>query len=117
MTLLEWALSVLVALMILIPCLAYGIREIRDYDNIVAGVISIVVGTVVAVGIIVGLWFYFHRDDDTEKSVRVYDENGQMIEQYEGKLDISYDTNRIILDDENGKRYIIYQKTGIVIIE
>ncbi len=52
-----------------------------------------------------------------ERSVSVYDVDGDLIKKYEGRFDVDYDSNRIIFDDEHGKRHIIYYPTGTVIID
>ena len=52
-----------------------------------------------------------------QRTVRVYDVEGDIIEEYEGKFDIEYDSDRILFDDEHGKRHIIYYTTGTVIID
>lgn len=52
-----------------------------------------------------------------ERSVRVYDINGNLIEEYNGKFDVSYASNHIKFDDETGRRHIIYYSTGMVIID
>lgn len=40
-----------------------------------------------------------------ERTIKVYDVNGKLIQQYDGKFDIDYDDSRILFDDENGKRH------------
>lgn len=55
--------------------------------------------------------------DGIERVVRVYDVNGGLIETYDGKFDITYDDDRVLFDDENGKRHIIYYPTGTVLID
>lgn len=52
-----------------------------------------------------------------ERTVKVYDIKGDIIAEYEGKFDVDYNESRIIFDDENGKRHIIYYKTATVIID
>ena len=52
-----------------------------------------------------------------ERVVRIYDVNGELIEKYEGKFDVEYDSDRILFDDENGKRHVIYYSTATVIID
>lgn len=52
-----------------------------------------------------------------ERTVEVYDVTGNLIKQYEGKFDVSYDNDRIIFDDEKGNRHVIYYPTGTVIID
>ena len=48
----------------------------------------------------------------------VYDINGILIKQYDGKFDIETDRNNYILfDDETGKRHVIYYTTGTVIVD
>lgn len=51
------------------------------------------------------------------RSVEVYDATGNLIKTYDGKFDIDYDDDRIIFDDEHGKRHVIYYPTGTVIID
>jgi hypothetical protein len=45
------------------------------------------------------------------------DVTGNLLKTYEGKFDIDYDDNRIIFDDETGKRHVIYYPTGTVIVD
>ena len=52
-----------------------------------------------------------------ERTIRVYDVEGDLIQEYDGKFDVTYDNDRIMFDDENGKRHIIYYPTGTVIID
>lgn len=50
-----------------------------------------------------------------DRTVTVYDYNGNVLGEWAGKFDISEDDNEIYFDDENGKRVII--QNGIVICE
>ena len=52
-----------------------------------------------------------------ERRVEVYDATGNLIKTYEGKFDIEYDDDRILFDDENGLRHVIYYPTGTVIVD
>ena len=52
-----------------------------------------------------------------ERIVKVYDMEGDLIASYQGRFDVAYDSSRIVFDDENGKRHIIYYTTGTVIID
>lgn len=52
-----------------------------------------------------------------ERRVEVYDMEGDLIKEYEGKFDVTYDDDRILFDDENGKRHVIYYSTGTVVID
>ena len=54
--------------------------------------------------------------DGIERTVTVYDINGEIIEQYSGKFDVETTSEYIIFDDENDKRHMIYFTTGNVII-
>ena len=51
------------------------------------------------------------------RTVEVYDATGNLLKTYEGKFDVDYDDDRIIFDDENNKRHVIYYPTGTVIID
>ena len=50
------------------------------------------------------------------RQVEVYDMNGDLLEQFVGKFDVSCSEDRILFDDENGNRHTIYYKSGTVII-
>lgn len=53
-----------------------------------------------------------------ERVVSVYDINGKLIQKYEGRFDVETDNdNYILFDDEEGKRHIIFYKTGTVIVD
>lgn len=53
-----------------------------------------------------------------ERTVSVYDVNGQLIKEYSGKFDIETDRESYILfDDEDGNRHIIYYTTGTIIVD
>ncbi|WP_298032125.1 hypothetical protein [uncultured Dysosmobacter sp.] len=53
-----------------------------------------------------------------ERTVRVFDINGNLIEQYCGKFDIETDrASYILFDDEQGDRHMIYYTTGTIIVD
>lgn len=54
-----------------------------------------------------------------ERTITVYNLNGEIIKIYTGKFDVdsSQETGRIKFDDEEGKRHIIYNTTGIITID
>lgn len=52
-----------------------------------------------------------------EKTVEIYDSTGNLIKQYSGKFDIDYKYDKIIFNDENGKRHVICHTTGTVIVD
>lgn len=58
--------------------------------------------------------------DGIERELTVYDMQGEVIEHYKGKFDIDTSSEgssaRILFDDEEGNRHIIYPGSGIVII-
>ena len=55
-------------------------------------------------------------DGGIEREVTVYNIQGEIIERYQGKFDLTYDDNRIMFDDEDGKRHMIFYTTSNVII-
>lgn len=77
-----------------------------------------------------GAWYYSSteagkRDLKTQESnlnggikrqVLVYDMDGDLLEEFQGHFDVDYETERILFDDENGFRHIIYFKSGTIIV-
>lgn len=91
-----------------------------------------VIGVILTIAILIGmLWWYgntasgaramksqrsnFNRG--MHRKIEVYDAVGNLIHEYEGRFDLDYDNDRIIFDDENGKRHIVFYPTGTVIVE
>lgn len=111
---------------------AIGIIIVSFIEDKVDGLIAIII-TMVIMGGIVAFQFWFYKNtaegnraiksqesnlnNGIERIVTVYDLNGQVIQKYEGKFDVTYDNSRILFDDENGKRHTIYYTTGTVIID
>ena len=63
-------------------------------------------------------YFTGHISGGIIRHVRVYDFNGNLIEEYKGAFDIEItNDNYILFDDENNLRHIIYFTTGTVIID
>lgn len=100
-------------------------------DSIIGMIISIIVTLIMAIAIWVGSFWYYNNTEDgaralktqdsnfnggIERQVIVYDANGDVIEEYQGKFDVEYDSNQILFDDENGQRHIICFGSGTVII-
>lgn len=116
---------------ILIIC-AIVIIIICFLEDKVEGLISIIASLIIMGGV-VGAQFWFYNNtaegnralktqesnlkNGIERIVTVYDVNGQVIQKYEGKFDITYDNSRILFDDENGKRHTIYYATGTITID
>lgn len=94
------------------------------------------IGTLVsiplAIALLAGMLFYYNGtaagsrafktqhsnfNKGIERTVKVYDMNGGLIQEYSGKFDIDYDDDRIIFDDENNKRHVIYYPTGTIIVD
>ena len=126
MTVAGWIIFAIIAAVIMIS--AMGIADAFDL-NIVSGFL---VGIILS-GIVLGIMlFYFNNtasgkrafksqesnfNNGIERSVEVYDATGNLLKTYSGKFDVDYDDNRIIFDDENNKRHVIYYPTGTVIID
>ena len=92
----------------------------------------LIVAFALSVGILIGMnWYYSNTEsgkravktqesnfnEGIKRSVHVYDMNGGLIKEYEGKFDVDYDNDRVIFDDEKGMRHIIYYPTGTIIID
>lgn len=130
-----WILVIVVALAG-VAVAVWCVRSIVDnkkYKNpIMPHVVGLVVTVVLTLAISgIMLWYLYGTESgerivkDTksnitggiERVVTVYDIDGEVIKQYEGKFDVGYDSERIKFDDENGKRHIIYYTTGTVTID
>lgn len=125
MTINGWGLFIILAVLIYVICIgiAYSV------DRVWVGVI---LGTLLTIAIFAAFQFYFGHTEagaraiKTEQSnlcggidrtVEVYDATGNLIKTYHGKFDVDYDDNRIVFDDENNMRHVIYYPTGTVIID
>ena len=128
MTVGGWILFAFITAMILLIGLLVGWAI--DENKSVA--ISMAVSVVLVVFVLIGMLFYYNNtasgkrayktqesnfNNGIERIVEVYDATGNLLKTYNGKFDISYDDNRIIFDDENGKRHVIYYPTGTVIVD
>lgn len=130
MTIGAWVGFIVVALILIIVGLSAGV-SIGDGEAVPA-----VVGTlcgVIASAIILGfmLWYFGNTEKGKramktqdsnfnggiERTVKVYDINGEIVAEYEGKFDVDHNQSRIIFDDENGKRHIIYYNMATVVID
>ena len=143
MTIGGWILFALVSATILIVCtiIAYCLCEKMQFRNKKARYqILIVLDIILCGALIIGflcvqLWYYENTasgqrafkdqesnfENGTDRVVTVYDVNGEVIKQYDGRFDVKTgkvdNAPYILFDDENGKRHIIYYTTGIVTID
>lgn len=126
-----WVAIVTAIVLIIAACgtwLLYG-WDLGKKFHMVA---SIVVAIVLVVLVLWGGWAYRTQtqsgqrmikswESETsggiDRTVRVYAIDGQLIEQYEGRFDVVDDEKSIIFDDEDGKRHILYNTTGTVIVD
>ena len=112
-----WMLVIIVILMVLGMTAYIGISEILD-DRKLRGAMSLVAGICAAVNIFVAAKIGISSPEqqmNTDQSVKVYDTNGNLIKQFEGKITAS--DSKIIIKDKNGKNHTVYYNSGIVIIE
>lgn len=128
MTVGAWIVFIIVALLII----GSGVFVGATGGETSSMVIGVLVGVIIS-GVILGgmLWYYnstaagaralksqeSNFNMGIERKVTVYDVEGDVIQEYEGKFDIEYDDDRILFDDEKGLRHVIYYPTGTVIID
>lgn len=124
-------LCVLLTIVILAITLGLLIKHLEEGASAVFWIVT----PLIALVLIGGLWWfaYFWQNNTEsgrrelktqdsnfhggiEREVTVYDMNGDVIEHFQGKFDVEYKDERVMFDDENGNRHIIYFKSGTVII-
>jgi uncharacterized membrane protein YeaQ/YmgE (transglycosylase-associated protein family) len=108
--------------------IAYSLMD-NDYKIGALGVVA--VGMAIIAGIwVFGNWWYTGTEEGKRalktqdsnfnggitREVMVYDMDGDLLAEYRGKFDIEYSDERIMFDDENGQRHIIYFKSGTVVV-
>lgn len=54
--------------------------------------------------------------DGLNREIIVYDCIGNKVFEFKGKFDVDYTDERILFDDENNLRHVIYFKTGTAVI-
>ena len=101
-------------------------------NEVIGGFTGGVISVLLSIILLIGMFAYYRNTESGKRAiktqqsnfgggisrtVKVYDINGNLIQEYEGKFDVDYDAERIIFDDENGKRHIIYYTTGTIIID
>lgn len=102
-----------------------------EEKNTVGAILSfIVTGAIIAAIWIGGNWYYTNTEagkralktqdsnihGGIEREIIVYDMEGDEIERFRGKFDVDYSEERIMFDDENGNRHVIYFKSGTIIV-
>ena len=121
--------------MIAVVISAACIYKIAEGDNIAIGIIGLVISIICLIAVWIGLVWYYNstaagqRAVKTQKSefgtgipreITVYDMQGDVLEHYEGKFDIDFTSDqsgeRIVFDDEQGLRHVIYPGGGIVVV-
>lgn len=125
MPIVGWIIFAVIAIFVLILFAMFG----NALDHFSLGCVS---GVFICVIIMMVMIWYYHStasgrrayksqesnfNNGIERVVRVYDVNGQLITEYDGKFDITYDNDRILFDDQNGKRHVIYYPTGTVTVD
>lgn len=123
------AIVIDIILFITIIGLAFYMGADNDFT---AGLITFLIGIIILGGIIGGEAWYYNNSESGKRAlksqesnykggikrkVRIYDINGKLIQEYKGKFDVDSNSDRIIFDDEKGKRHTIYYSTSTVIID
>lgn len=125
MPLIGWVIYILISIVIAIICTLIAI------DTNMASVLSVVTFCLCLILFLAMHWYFNNTaagrrayksqksnfNNGIERVVRVYDVNGKLITEYDGKFDITYDNDRILFDDQNGKRHVIYYPTGTVTVD
>ena len=128
MTLGGWVIYLLIAGAIAIPTYFALTEAESSKGKIAAALIGVLLAIIV---LLIMLWWYgsteagkrafktqkSNFEGGIEREVRVYDVDGELIQSYAGKFDVVHDENRILFDDEDGKRHVIYYPTGTIIID
>lgn len=119
---------VTIVVLIIAGLIAYSLMD-NDYKIGALGVVA--VGMAIIAGVwIFGNWWYTSTEEGKRalktqdsnfnggitREVMVYDMDGDLLAEYRGKFDIEYSDERIMFDDENGQRHIIYFKSGTVVV-
>lgn len=127
-----WVATIVAALcgVGVVAWLIYCVKE--NECGTAGGIAGVLVTLVITAAVCGGIQWWLHCTEagrraikDTqsnisggiERTVTVYDINGDVIETYSGRFDVDYDSDRIKFDDEDGKRHVIYYTTGTVIID
>lgn len=120
--------TIIIAIVIIVGAMVWETQN--GYIRMIAVVVTILVAAIVIGGI---CWWSLgteagkraYKDQQSniaggiERTVRVFDIKGDLIESYSGKFDVetNAEANYVLFDDEDGKRHMIYYTTGTVIID
>lgn len=128
MTLGGWLIYLFIVIIIALPTFSALTEAESSKGKIAAALVGALLAIIV---LLIMLWWYgsteagkrafktqkSNFEGGIEREVRVYDVDGELIQSYAGKFDVVHDENRILFDDEDGKRHVIYYPTGTVIID
>ena len=133
MTVGGYVMFCILALIILVCAIRIGAGFITE-ENVAVGIVLIIAGVIATAALWFGMHCWFQNTESGKRavktqesnfegginrSVKVYDAVGNLLQEYEGRFDVDFngDEQRILFDDENDKRHVIYFKTGTVIVE
>lgn len=128
MTLGGWLIYLFIVIIIALPTFSALTEAESSKGKIAAALVGALLAIIV---LLIMLWWYgsteagkrafktqkSNFEGGIEREVRVYDVDGELIQSYAGKFDVVHDENRILFDDEDGKRHVIYYPTGTIIID
>ena len=128
MTVAGWVVFGIIVVIAACICIAAIVSDI----NPVWKVLVLIICVICVLGAFAGFKWYFNNTESGKRAVKtqksnfdggarrkvtVYDVNGNVIQEYDGEFDVTYDNDRILFDDEKGLRHIIYYPTGTVIVD
>ena len=128
MTINGWIGFLLLAFIIIGAGLLIGALSESGVGITIGGLIGVIISLFLLMGM---HWYYGNTqsgaramksqesnfNNGIQRKVTVFDMEGDVIAEYEGRFDIEYDDDRILFDDENGLRHIIYYPTGTVLVD
>ena len=130
MTVGGWIIFCILSVIAFVVCLGFGYTILDEKGYIVGTIVAIPICICILFGM---LWWYGQTESGKRamktqesnfegginRSVKIYDAIGNLLEEYQGRFDVDFDGDkqRILFDDENNKRHVIYFKTGTIIVE
>lgn len=109
-----------------------GIGFVFYFESKSARIASVLTGVILTAVLLLGMTWYYSsteagkralKDQESnikggiERTVQVFDMEGELIKEYTGEFDVEMHDTYILFDDDNGQRHIIYFTTGTVIID